>query len=135
MNKEKRKRYSERWEIISATIRIDRAKNRCEKCSAVHGSIIKRLSGSSFRLATAEELKAVDNYKKVHKTKLLSTLKNFRLIQVALNVAHLNHIETDDRPINLLCMCQRCHLMHDRQDNRMRQKKVSISQLIIPALD
>lgn len=38
-------------------------------------------------------------------------------IKVVLTVAHLNHQAGDDRPENLLALCQRCHLRLDRHQH------------------
>ncbi len=39
-------------------------------------------------------------------------------IRLVLTVAHLNHQPGDDRDENLKALCQRCHLVHDRQQHR-----------------
>ena len=128
MNKEKRKRYSEKWETISQRIKLERAANKCERCQITNSIIIKRTTGTGWRTATEEELKQVAEFKLLHKSKHFSTLKYFGLTQIVLTVAHLNHNEQDDREENLLAMCQRCHLIHDRQNNRVRSKIYSNSQ-------
>lgn len=37
----------------------------------------------------------------------------FRLSQIQIGVAHLNHVSGDDRDENLLSLCRRCHLAYD----------------------
>lgn len=37
--------------------------------------------------------------------------------KVVLTVAHFNHIAGDDRPENLIVLCQRCHLSLDRDQH------------------
>lgn len=127
MNKEKRLRYNKNWETVSQRIRLERANNCCELCKLQHGNIIKRLQGENYRQATAEELTAVKEFKKLYRTNHFKTLKHFGLIQIVITVGHLNHIETDDRDINLLAMCQRCHLMFDRGNNWIRQQQKKLS--------
>ena len=42
--------------------------------------------------------------------------------KVILTVAHLNHDISDNRPENLMALCQRCHLNHDKYDNANRRR-------------
>lgn len=51
--------------------------------------------------------------------------------KVVLTTAHLNHAETDCRPENLKCWCQRCHLTYDAKHHaetarRTRREKLAI---------
>lgn len=41
-----------------------------------------------------------------------------RFIRVALAVIHVNHKPGDDRDDNLKCLCQWCHLNHDKLQHR-----------------
>lgn len=41
---------------------------------------------------------------------------------VVLSVAHLNHMPEDNREENLMALCQRCHLNHDRWYHRACKK-------------
>lgn len=57
--------------------------------------------------------------------------------RVILTVAHLNHVEDDNRPENLRAMCQRCHLQLDRADNQARRREganAARGQLPLPTL-
>jgi len=54
--------------------------------------------------------------------------------KVVLTTAHLNHDETDCRPENLRCWCQRCHLTYDvkhhAETRRLnRQKQLAVGDL------
>jgi hypothetical protein len=40
---------------------------------------------------------------------------------VALAAAHLDHDPTNNRPRNLKALCQRCHMLHDREEHRQRR--------------
>ena len=41
---------------------------------------------------------------------------------VYLATAHLNHDPTVNRGRNLKAFCQRCHMLHDRQEHRRRRR-------------
>ncbi len=36
--------------------------------------------------------------------------------------AHLNHDPSDSRPANLRALCQRCHILHDKEEHRIRRR-------------
>lgn len=46
-----------------------------------------------------------------------------RVFRIVLTVAHLNHDRTDNRPENLAALCQRCHLLHDREQHRETRRR------------
>lgn len=130
MNKLHRQRYNKNWESVSQRIRLERADDKCEICKVKNGRIIKRSKDGTWRYITAEEINFIEDYKIIHKTKHFPTLKKFKVTQIILTVAHLDHNEKNDYDTNLRCMCHRCHFLHDKQNNTFRflQKKF-ISQL------
>jgi hypothetical protein len=44
-----------------------------------------------------------------------------RTTKVVLATAHLDHDPTNNRPRNLKALCQRCHMIHDRDEHRRRR--------------
>ena len=44
-----------------------------------------------------------------------------RITKVVLATAHLDHDPTNNRPKNLKALCQRCHMIHDRDEHRRRR--------------
>jgi hypothetical protein len=42
--------------------------------------------------------------------------------RVVLACAHVDHDPTNNRPRNLRAFCQRCHLLHDREEHRKRRR-------------
>jgi hypothetical protein len=48
-------------------------------------------------------------------------LRQLRRTRVVLATAHRNHDPTDNRSCNLLALCQRCHLSHDRAEHQRRR--------------
>lgn len=122
MNNIKRLRYNYNWELISAEIRFKRAKNKCERCGLSNGVYIRRFKQGNYQILDSVLInEQIIIYKRTGWTKK-AWLKKKGITQIILTVAHLNHNEKDDRAENLLAMCQRCHLMHDRDDNRKRNK-------------
>jgi hypothetical protein len=44
-----------------------------------------------------------------------------RTTRVVLATAHLDHDPTNNWSRNLKALCQRCHMLHDRQEHRRRR--------------
>ena len=44
-----------------------------------------------------------------------------RTTTVVLAAAHLDHDPTNNRLRNLKALCQRCHMLHDREEHRRRR--------------
>lgn len=122
MRKGLRSRYPHNWELISAQVKFDRAKNICEKCQLPNGIFIRRLKFGAIEYlnkSVIEQLIVIGRHYNITEK---FTLKVNKITKVSLSVAHLNHNEMDNRPENLMCLCQSCHLQHDRVNNRMRSK-------------
>ena len=45
-----------------------------------------------------------------------------RSTRVFLATAHRNHDTSDNAPGNLAAWCQRCHILHDRDEHRRRRR-------------
>jgi len=122
MNRTKRKRYAINWEFISAYIRYERAKNKCESCGLTNGTIIRRLPNNKVYELNFDELTEVQKFMQLYKLHEKQALKKLKLTKVNLSVAHLNQDENDNDYSNLKALCQKCHLTHDRDNNRFRAK-------------
>lgn len=102
------------WPQLSALIRFQRAKGRCEICGRPHGREIQHLGdgrwwdeeGQTWRNGKGRRLRrlAIVGEVAVRKTK------------VALAAAHLDHDPSNNRPRNLKALCQRCHMLDDRDE-------------------
>ncbi len=108
------------WPQLSALIRFERAKGRCEGCGRPHGRFVCHLGdgrwwdpergawrdgqGRALRRVNAENLLA-----------LISTTR------VVLATAHRDHDPANNRVRNLVAFCQRCHMLHDREEHRRRR--------------
>ena len=122
MKKGIRKRYADNWQYISSYIKFERAKNRCEKCNIKGGIIIRRRPHGHYHELTFSELEAVQQCMDSYKLHEKQALKRLKLTKVSLSVAHLDHNESNNDYLNLLCMCQRCHLLYDKNDNVIRAR-------------
>ena len=44
------------------------------------------------------------------------------MTHVVLAAAHLDHDPTNNQPRNLKALCQRCHIMYDREEHARRRR-------------
>lgn len=108
------------WRELSAEIRFVRAKARCEGCGRPHGREVKHLgdgrwwdeSRSVWRDGKGRRLPRT---MKVDVAGVLTT-------RVVLATAHLDHDPGNSRPANLKALCQRCHMLNDRQEHIRRRR-------------
>ena len=120
---ERRWLYPIDWPLLSRMVRFDRAGGRCERCQRPHGERIFQLpdgrwydqSSNIWRSDTGDEATwpdAVDYARK-------------REITIRLSAAHLDHDPANSSLKNLMALCQRCHLAHDREEHR-RQRRITV---------
>lgn len=115
---EERHRYPADWKAISASVRED-AGQKCERCSAPNGKLIRRGKTSDGRsvwrhvgASDYEDGHCADTGKMVPDS--TPDVVDYRNpIRVVLTVAHLNHQPEDCARANLRALCQRCHLTYD----------------------
>ena len=111
------------WPQLSAMIRFARAGGRCERCGRPHGQLIWHLGDGRWwdaehgmwRNGRGKVLKGLPR-----RDAWPPDLAIYR-IRVVLATAHLDHDPTNNRPRNLKALCQRCHVLHDRQEHRRRR--------------
>ncbi len=103
-----RSKYPSNWEEISLSIR-SAAGWRCQRC----GKQCRRPGESISEF--------------INRTNYPGDEVRLHPIKWCLTVAHLNHVESDCQPDNLLAMCAPCHLTYDaghhaqsRIKNRLR---------------
>ncbi len=108
------------WPQLSALIRFERAKGRCEGCGRPHGRFVCHLGDgrwwdperSAWRDGQGRALRRVDT------ENLLALISTTRVV---LATAHRDHDPTNNRLRNLVAFCQRCHMLHDREEHRRRR--------------
>jgi hypothetical protein len=116
-----RDKYPNNWEVISYQIRVERAKSLCEVCGIPDKIIVKRLEGQQWRNLSEYEQHEIQWQMNTHKLNYWQSLKKLKLTRIVLTVAHWDHDEKNNTPENLKAVCQRCHLLHDREDNKQRR--------------
>lgn len=95
---EMRALYPSDWEAISQRIRFDRASGRCEcdgRCGR-HPDPCVAVHGAPHPVTGSK---------------------------VVLTVAHLDHHPPNCADLNLLAMCQRCHLAYDREHHHRTRRQ------------
>lgn len=101
------KDYPENWKQISAEIK-KRGNDKCELCYAPNGVDVYRLDNKHnfpWYIASVE----VPGYKK---------------IKIILTVHHIDGDKNNNDPLNLISLCQRCHLRLDLFKH-VRKRKLS----------
>jgi len=121
------------WRELSALIRFDRAKGRCEHCGRPHGRDIVHLGDGTWwddtrarwRDGRGRGVRALPSpTAMIHAQPGLAGIAPplpFRRTRVILASAHLNHDPGDNRPRNLAALCQSCHMRHDAGEHRRRR--------------
>lgn len=99
---ENKHRYPRNWPAIRARIRA-RAGNCCERCGVRNHAWGWRDADGVFHPAGERVVGVMDD--SWHERKC------FRIV---CTVAHLDHVPEHCADENLLFLCQRCHLAHDR---------------------
>ena len=106
------------WPQLSAVIRFERAKGRCERCGRPHGREVQHLGDGrwwdedewTWRNACGRRL-----------ARRVGGDIAVRTTMVVLAAAHLDHDPTNNRLRNLKALCQRCHMLHDHDAHWRRR--------------
>ncbi len=109
------------WPELSRAIRFGRAKGRCECCGRPHGRQVQHRGGGVWwdedgqiwRDGAGRVIRRVPALAEGE----AGTLRTF----VVLATAHLDHDPTNNHPRNLRALCQRCHLLNDREEHQRRR--------------
>lgn len=104
-----RERYPPEWyDTIRPSI-LKRDKYTCQKCGLKHRKTYVFIANEKPFIIPKNEVQEWQNdYSKVY--------------TVFLQVAHLDHNEKNNDPLNLLSLCPGCHLNYDRKNNSIRRK-------------
>lgn len=104
---ENKARYPADWPAIRAAI-LQRAGNRCEwpGCSVVNHAVGYWQGASFIKICMKDEADSLD-------VEAADLADGFKVIEIVLTVAHLDHTPENCAPDNLAAWCQRHHLAYD----------------------
>ena len=104
---ENKARYPANWKAIRAAI-LERAGNRCEwsGCGVANRSIGIWRKGVFHKLA--------DNRADADLACDAAEEDGYKVTEIVLTIAHLDHTPEHNDPSNLMAMCQRHHLAYDQ---------------------
>ena len=118
IKKELRKLYPVDWRQISAAVRFERARGRCEACGRPHGRIVCQASDGAWWDADAATWRDGRARALVGLSFPLEAIRTTRVVTAA---AHLDHDPRNNAWENLKSLCARCHLENDRPEHRRRR--------------
>ena len=107
------------WHELSQAIRFGRAKGRCETCGRPHGLEVRHLGDGRWWDEAAATWRTGDG--RILKGRPAPSTYA-PVTRVILPAAHLDHDPTNNRPGNLKALCQRCHILHDREEHGRRRR-------------
>lgn len=108
------KNYPPDWKTVIRPRILARAKNRCEWCGVANGQRGFRDRDGEFITAN-EYAEGKGNFGE--NAEFVTTLK------IVLTIAHIDQDVTNNDPGNLVALCQRCHLRHDRFQHAANARK------------
>lgn len=106
---------------LSAVIRFRRAGGRCEGCGRPHGQTVSYPGDGRWWDARAGSWRDGAGRVACLAFGADDVLGTARTTRVILAAAHRNHDTADKTNANLLAFCQRCHVIHDRPEHRLRR--------------
>lgn len=112
-------KYHPKWSLISRLIRFNRAQNKCEKCKVPNHAFITRDKKGHWTYRFS--LKFLNGLKQ-EGWKPTEIAKGFDCTYIVLTVAHIDRDKTNNRFWNLAAWCQRCHLLHDKEQHIANRK-------------
>lgn len=124
------------WRELSAFVRFQRAKGRCEQCGRPHGIKVRHLGDGRWyddehrcwRDERGRRMRGSASPDRLPKQLRMAELVGEATplsTRVVLATAHLDHNPGNNHQRNLAALCQRCHLAHDRPEHR-RQRWITL---------
>lgn len=107
------------WEQLSAWVRFERARGRCEQCGRPHKRMVFHLGDGRWWDADAGAWRGGSGRRL--RSRPPHAFFYARVTYVVLATAHLDYDPTNNAPRNLRAFCQRCHMLHDAAEHRRRR--------------
>ncbi|MCJ2080186.1 hypothetical protein [Methylobacterium sp. J-090] len=108
------------WPQLSAVIRFRRAGGACEGCGRPHGRFVYCLKDGRWWDAAYGAWRDRQG-RSVAVLPRLDELEGLRRTKVVLAAAHREHDTANNADANLVALCQRCHINHDRPEHKRRR--------------
>ncbi len=116
---EARALYPADWPQISRHVRFEQAKGCCQHCGRPHGQVVRCLPDGRWYDATASAWRNGMGAL-VNAWPDIEDYSRFWHTRVILAACHRDHDPSNNTSDNLIALCQRCHLIHDRPEHRRR---------------
>src|ERR1700761_5837441 len=104
--------YPPNWAALSQRVRFERAGGRCQGCGRPHLAQVRCLPDGRWFDEAARTWR--DRRGRPARWPDLMDAAQIRQTRVVLATAHLDNDPANNRLGNLRCLCQRCHMLHDR---------------------
>ena len=121
IRREHRYFYPIDWPQLSAVIRFQRARGRCEICARPHGRRVFHLGDGRWWDADVSAWRGGDGRIVCTRIGTDDVLTLIRATRVVLAAAHRDHNTANNADRNLAAFCQRCHMIHDRPEHQRRR--------------
>ncbi|WP_366658556.1 hypothetical protein [Fodinicurvata sp. EGI_FJ10296] len=119
IHREMRALYPADWPQISRHVRFEQAKGCCQHCGRPHGEIVRCLPDGRWFDPLIEGWRTQTGAL-ANSWPDIVDYSRFRYTRVILAACHRDHDPGNNAPGNLIALCQRCHLIHDRPEHRRR---------------
>ena len=106
--------YPPNWKSEIRPDILTRDNNACKFCGLPNHSTGFRQSNGDFQ--------PYEPTLDFHEAKKIAKAVGLRLIKIVLTIAHLDHDNTNNDYDNLAALCQRCHILHDKDQHAANAK-------------
>lgn len=118
---DKRWLYPIDWPQLSAVIRFERAKGRCEHCARPHGQLVCHAGDGSWWDEAASVWRDGRGRAQRRRIPPDGDRADVRKTRVRLSTTHIDHDLANNAARNLRALCQRCQMLHNRDRNRRQR--------------
>ncbi len=109
------------WPQLSDAIRFRRARGRCEECARPHLQRVFHLGDGRWWDAEISGWRDGRGRRLRQRLRDEDLLARIRVTKVVLAAAHRDHDTANNDDANLAAFCQRCHMLHDRDEHQRRR--------------
>lgn len=109
------------WVQLSAMVRFERARGRCECCRRPHGQLVCHLGDGRWWDEADQTWRDGAGRRMQAGTLPSPAAPGLPTTKVFLATAHVDHDPGNNRMRNLKAFCQRCHMLHDAPEHRRRR--------------